>query len=197
MAAPQPHPPSGWKMRKSPAPHWWKPAKGLARPLLPFESGNPERGRFNWYFTGHQGAFWLTRFTSARLPPKRSTTVFKIGWMGDKKRMDWNCCRRGCTRPFIDRDTFDLYRESQEPETPGRMGQFQPVCRSGEVRTVRGSTLLNIRAPTKGQQRINTCFPLQQLRSGLTVPSTASSMIRFYNVVLEQIRAWREKALAD
>ena len=177
-----------------PCPAWWNRQKGLRDHVTKFERENPERGRFIWDFTAIQGILANPVYIGA-IASQKVNYRFKIGWMGDKKREDWIIVE-GMHEAIIDRDTYDIVQEKVKsrkcPDAWGNFSLFAGLVKCGQC----GSTLNIRRANQKGNERIYTCSRYNKYG----VAHCSQHRIRYdtlYNIVLEQIRAYARKALAD
>ena len=177
-----------------PCPAWWNRQKGLRDHITKFERENPERGRFIWDFTTIKEILSNPVYIGA-IASQKVHYRFKIDWMGDKKREDWIIVE-GMHEAIIDRDTYDIVQEKvrsrKRADAWGNFSLFAGLVKCGQC----GSTMNIRRANQKGNERIYTCSRYNKYGKA----HCTQHRIKYdtlYGIVLEQIRACAEKALAD
>lgn len=177
-----------------PCPAWWNRQKGLRNKFTKFERENPERGRFIWDFTTIkeilENPVYIGCITSQKAQYK-----FKTGWLKDKNPDEWIIVE-GCHEPIIEKAVFDLVREKtkhrKRPDAWGNYSIFAGILKCGQC----GKSMNIRRANTKTNERIYTCSKYNKFG----VAHCSQHRIKYetlYDIVLEQIRSYAKKALAD
>jgi DNA invertase Pin-like site-specific DNA recombinase len=180
--------------REVPAPTWWNRQKGLRNKTTKFERENPETGHFIWDFTTIKEILANPVYIGA-IASQKTVYKFKAGWIKDKKPHEWLIVEDMHT-PLVSREAFDLVQEKvktrQRPDAFGNFSIFAGILKCGQC----GSTMNVRRANAKGNERIYTCARYNKYG----VKHCTQHRMKYdtiYTVILEQIRNYAGKALAD
>lgn len=177
-----------------PCPAWWNRQKGLRNKFTKHEQENPQSGRFIWDFTTIKEILENPVYVGS-IASQKSQYKFKMGWLRDKKPEEWITIEN-CHEPLIERPIFDLVQEKvkhrKRPDAWGNYSIFAGILKCGQC----GNSMNIRRANTNSNERIYTCSKYNKLG----VAHCSQHRMKYdtlYEIVLEQIRSYGKKALAD